>query len=461
MKTKNILSIFILISFMSCSKEFTDLSPISERNTGSFYSSANDFEVALAGVYNTLLSQGVYNEAIWIMNDLRSDITFWDAGGLAAAIVRYDDFEETTIDYVGRDSWIAHYKGIGRANSVIGRIEDVDMDASQKARIVGEAKFLRSLLYYNLATTFGNVPLVLNEAKSADDDKENVQVPVAQIYSQIAADLTEAESSLPSTAKGGRATKGAAAALLGKVYLTQGDKTSAASALKRVSGYSLVDNYADLWGVENEFNKESIFEVSYESGYGVLGNLYTSAMNTELGATVTSGSRNFPTKSLISSYEAGDTRFEASIAGIGSEAVGFAADGAGWCIKYGTTNPSTDNDGPNNWVVLRYADVLLMLAEALGESTESYGYINQVRARAGLGAISSSTTGTFAEKLLQERKVELAFEGHRWPDLKRFGVAASVMSSDQRAIDIRGRLNLAIPQREMDINPDFVQNPGY
>ena len=461
MKTKNILSIFILISFMSCSKEFTDLSPISERNTGSFYSSANDFEVALAGVYNTLLSQGVYNEAIWIMNDLRSDITFWDAGGLAAAIVRYDDFEETTIDYVGRDSWIAHYKGIGRANSVIGRIEDVDMDASQKARIVGEAKFLRSLLYYNLATTFGNVPLVLNEATSADDDKENVQVPVAQIYTQIAADLTEAESSLPSTAKGGRATKGAAAALLGKVYLTQGDKTSAASALKRVSGYSLVDNYADLWGVENEFNKESIFEVSYESGYGVLGNLYTSAMNTELGATVTSGPRNFPTKSLISSYEAGDTRFEASIAGIGSEAVGFAADGAGWCIKYGTTNPSTDNDGPNNWVVLRYADVLLMLAEALGESTESYGYINQVRARAGLGAISSSTTGTFAEKLLQERKVELAFEGHRWPDLKRFGVAASVMSSDQRAIDIRGRLNLAIPQREMDINPDFVQNPGY
>jgi len=461
MKTKNILSIFILISFMSCSKEFTDLSPISERNTGSFYTSANDFEVALAGVYNTLLSQGIYNEAIWIMNDLRSDITFWDAGGLAAAIVRYDDFEETTIDYVGRDSWIAHYKGIGRANSVIGRIEDVEMDASQKTRIVGEAKFLRSLLYYNLATTFGNVPLVLNEATSADDDKENVQVPIAQIYSQIAADLTEAESSLPSTAKGGRATKGAAAALLGKVYLTQGDKTSAASALKRVSGYSLVDNYTDLWGVENEFNKESIFEVSYESGYGVLGNLYTSAMNTELGATVTSGSRNFPTKSLISSYEAGDTRFEASIAGIGSEVVGFASDGAGWCIKYGTTNPSTDNDGPNNWVVLRYADVLLMLAEALGESTESYGYINQVRARAGLGAISSSTAGTFAEKLLQERKVELAFEGHRWPDLKRFGVAASVMSSDPRAIDIRGRLNLAIPQREMDINPDFVQNPGY
>ena len=241
--------------------------------------------------------------------------------------------------------------------------------------------------------------------------------------------------------------------------MTQGDKSNAASALKRVSGYSLVDNYADLWGVENEFNKESIFEISYESGYGVLGNLYTSAFNVELAATVTSGPRNFPTASLINSFETGDTRFEASIAGIGSDEVGFASDGAGWCIKYGTTNSSTDNDGPNNWVVLRYADVLLMLAEAIGESDESYGYINQVRSRAGLGPISSSTPGTFAEKLLHERKIELAFEGHRWPDLKRFGVAASVMSSN--GIDIRGRLNIAIPQREMDINPDFVQNPGY
>ena len=460
MKAKNILNIFILISFISCSKEFTDLSPVSERNTGSFFTTANDFEVAIAGVYNSLLSQGIYNEAIWIMNDLRSDITFWNAGGLAASIVRYDDFEETTIDYVGKDSWIAHYKGIARANTVIDRIEDIEMDASQKSRIIGEAKFLRSLMYYNLATTFGNVPLVLTEATSGDDTDQNVQVPAAQIYSQIIADLTESESGLPSTAaQGGRATKGAAAALLGKVYLTQGDKSSATSALKRVSGYSLVDNYADLWGVENEFNQESIFEVSFESGYGVLGNLYTSAFNVELGGTVTSGPRNFPTESLINSYEAGDTRFEASIAGIGSEAVGFAADGSGWTIKYGTTNSSTDNDGPNNWVVLRYADVLLMLAEAIGESAESYGYINQVRARAGLGPISSSTAGTFAEKLLQERKVELAFEGHRWPDLKRFGVAASVMTSE--GIDIRGRLNIAIPQREMDINPDFVQNAGY
>ena len=245
---------------------------------------------------------------------------------------------------------------------------------------------------------------------------------------------------------------------MGKVYLTLGDKSNAASALKRVTGYSLVDNYADLWGVANEFNKESIFEVSYESGYGSLGNLFTSALNAELAITVTSGSRNWPDPSLVAAYEEGDTRKDATVKGLGDEGIDWAG-GNGYCIKYGTTNPSSDNDGPNNWVVLRYADVLLMLAEAIGESDESYGYINQVRARAGLGAISASTPGTFSEKLLHERKVELAFEGHRWPDLKRFGVAASVMSSI--GVDIKGRLNLAIPQREMDINSSFTQNPGY
>ena len=123
MKTKNILSILILIGFMSCSKEFTDLSPISERNTGSFFTTANDMEVAVNGVYNSLLSPGVYNEAIWIMNDLRSDNSFWTGGGLALAIIRYDDFEETTTDYVGRDAWIAHYEGIGRANIVLDKID--------------------------------------------------------------------------------------------------------------------------------------------------------------------------------------------------------------------------------------------------------------------------------------------------------------------------------------------------
>jgi hypothetical protein len=122
-------------------------------------------------------------------------------------------------------------------------------------------------------------------------------------------------------------------------------------------------------------------------------------------------------------------------------------------------NPFNDDDAPNNWVVLRYADVLLMLAESIGESDESYSYINEVRSRAGLASINSASPGSFSEKLLQERRVELAFENHRWPDLLRFNVAAAKMSANGR--DIKGRLLYAIPQRELDLNSSWTQNPGY
>ena len=110
-------------------------------------------------------------------------------------------------------------------------------------------------------------------------------------------------------------------------------------------------------------------------------------------------------------------------------------------------------------MVFRYADVLLMLAEALGESSEAYGYINEVRERAGLGPIDSSTPGTFEEKLLHERRVELAFENHRWADLLRFGVADAVMSAQGKPTN--GKLLFAIPQRELDLNSNFSQNSGY
>ena len=131
----------------------------------------------------------------------------------------------------------------------------------------------------------------------------------------------------------------------------------------------------------------------------------------------------------------------------------------GYTIKFGTTNPYNDDDAPNNWPVFRYADVLLMLAEAIGESDEAYGYINQVRNRAGLAPIDATTPGTFVDKLLHERRVELAFENHRWPDLLRMNKAESVMAAQGK--NIKGRLLYAIPQRELDLNSNFSQNSGY
>ena len=182
------------------------------------------------------------------------------------------------------------------------------------------------------------------------------------------------------------------------------------------------------------------------------GNVFTNQFHGDLSASVTSGQRNIPERDLVDAYEDGDLRFEASLEGV-------TEDNTGWPIKYGTTNPFSEDDAPNNWVVFRYADVLLMLAEALGEGPDAYDLINQVRARAGLDPVDASSPGSFSDKLLQERRVELAFENHRWADLLRFGAAESVMSAQGKPVN--GKLLFAIPQRELDLNSNFTQNPGY
>ena len=446
MKIKIIISIFILGGIMSCSEEFTNLAPISQRNVENFYKTANDMNVAVNAIYSTLQEDGCYNESYWVMQELRSDNTFWDGTGLARIVAVVDEFTEDAANEVILRAWNASYLGVSRANIVLSRIPDVQMDAALKDQYIGEALFLRSLYYYHLAVGFGNIPLVLTETQSVDEGRSHVQVQAGTVYTQLISDLAEAESKLPVSHSGGdlgRATKGAAATLLAKVLLTNGDKPGAETVLRRIIssyGYSLVTDYANIWGVENEHNSESIFEVEFEGGLGGEGNRFTNDFSEPLFTSV-SGSRNWPTDDMIAAYEAGDAR----------AAVSFDMDDEDqWVIKYGTENPFAEGDAPNNWIVLRYADVLLMLAEAVGEGSEGYGLINQVRSRAGLGPIDGNTPGSYDDKLLRERRVELAFENHRWADLLRFG-----------RTDLAGpsaRPLFLIPQRELDLNPDFVQN---
>jgi len=442
---------------MSCTSDFTDLSPISQRNTGVFYNTAGDMQIAVNAIYNSLQSDGCYNQSYWVLQELRSDNTFWDGTGLAEEVTVFDKFTDISTSEISEAAWNDSYRGISRANIVLSRIDDIEMDATTKANLRGEALFLRSLFYYHLAVGFGNIPLVLSETLTVDEGEGHTQVDAGTVFNQLIADLTEAESNLPTSydaANQGRATSGAAATLLAKIYLTIGDSGNAESACRRVmsAGYSLVGDYANLWGIDNEHNAESIFEVNFEGGLSDQGNNFTSQFNDDLAGSVTSGVRNIPERDLSDSYEAGDARFAASIAGV-------TDDNPGWTIKYGLTNPFADDDAPNNWVVFRYADVLLMLAEALGESSEAYGLINMVRARAGLGDIDASTPGSFEDKLLQERRVELAFENHRWADLLRFGKAESVMLAQGKPTN--GKLLFAIPQRELDLNSNFSQNSGY
>jgi starch-binding outer membrane protein, SusD/RagB family len=459
MKLKIVYTLLIAGSLSACSDEFTDLSPASQRNVNAFYNTANDMVAAVNAAYQALQLNGTYNQSYWVMNEMRSDNT--DAGadvtGLGASLALIDDFKENaaTAELI-TSAYLDSYVGISRCNVVLSRIDAVQMDEALKNRIKGEALFLRSLFYYNLAVNFGNIPLVLKEI-SVEEGRSYLQVPATEVYKQLVTDLKQAEEWLVrkqglSAANVGRATKGSAATLLAKVYLTMGDKASAIPVLRRIISdynYTLLSNYANLWGVSNENNAESIFEVQFKGGGTNTGNAFTNTFSPLLPTSI-GAFKNRPTASMEQAYEPGDKRSPISMNRLNGP---LNADR--FILKFGTTNPYNENDADYNFVVLRYADVLLMLAEALGESDEAYSLINQVRSRAGLAPISATTPGTFANKLLHERRVEFAFENHRWPDLLRFGKATEVMQAHQKT----PRLLFLIPQRELDINDKFKQNP--
>ena len=460
--TAALLSTGILVS---CSDSFTNLNPISQRNVNLFYSTAGDMNTAINAAYKTLQLNGTYNQNYWITQEMRSDNTDQgpDGTGLGADLTVIENFVENSTSEIVTLAYTDSYLGIARSNIVIGRIDAVDMPEADRERIRGEALFLRALFFYNLAVSFGNIPMPLTEAKSADEGKALPQVAASEVYKQLIPDLIKAESGLLlkyDAANVGRATKGAAATLLAKVYLAAGDKKSAETVLRRIIGtygYSLVPDYANLWGLTNKNNVESIFEVQFKGGATGTGNAFTNAFSPTLKHS-TGAFKNRPTQDIINEFEPGDYRFLKSMDTSYVNASGVLLTNkkneVRYIVKFGRENAYEETDASYNFVVFRYADVLLMLAEALGEGTESYSLINQVRTRAKLGPVSAATPGTFAQKLLHERRVELAFENHRWADLLRFGVAKETMLAKGKTI----RPLYLIPQRELDINKSYKQN---
>tara|TARA_R110002051_G_scaffold167383_1_gene238073 strand:+ start:15365 stop:16759 length:1395 start_codon:yes stop_codon:yes gene_type:complete len=463
---KKIFIILLTICLTSaCSEDFTDLAPISNRNEADFYKTADDFVASINASYAGLQDLGIYNRAYWVLFEMRSDNTDQgpDATGLARQYTEINQFTENSLNEQVDAAWSASYRVIANCNVILDRIDSVaDIDEGLKNRIIGEAIFLRSLMYYHLSVAFGNIPLQLTPFVPGDG---LTQVDATVVYEQLAADLAIAEGylsvSYPSS-EVGRATKGAAATLLAKVQLTLGNNSNAETTLRRIIAdynYELVPDYADLWGTDNENTEESIFEVQFISGGIGQGTTLTNEFSPSGDLQTGQGfGRNRPTDELISAYEEGDLRFEPSIGTSYVNNEGEVVE-SNFVRKY-QSNPPTENDSDNNVIVFRYADVLLMLAEAIGESSESYDLINEVRKRAGLDDIDAATPGSFVDKLLKERQVELAFENHRWADIKRFGVV------NDRLIEAEGdeinALNIRdlyfIPQREMDINTNFVQN---
>lgn len=469
---KLILLIPVLFVAVSCGEDFTVLAPHSERNVENFYKTDSDFEVAINGAYSALADADAYGRNYALLLEMRSDNTSNGGGntGLAETLYRLELFNELADATELESTWAGGYSGIAHTNIILSRIEEADLNSQALAdRIKGEALFIRSLLYYNLAVIFGNIPLQLEEVTGPSIEIN--QVSASQIYNQIASDLAEAEALLPSkteyaSGNEGRATSGAAATLLGLVELTNGNHSLAEAALRRVVNsdeYELVPNYADIWGVNNENSVESIFEIQYKAGGTGTGSSYTE-FYTPFGTSGGVGGGNAPqvlTDDIFSIYEEGDERFWGGT--FDSVLVDEDDENFTYYVKKYESVPFDNFDADNNFIVFRYADVLLMLAEALGEGPEAYSLINEVRQRSGLTVPVETLQGTFEEKLLLERRREFAIEFKRWPDLLRFGVAKEVMvehfdDPEITADDIR--LLYPIPQRELDAAPgEITQNP--
>lgn len=271
MKKHFYIYIFLGIILISCSQDFTDLAPISNRNESEFYNTSDDFIAAVNASYAGLQASGVYGRSYWVMFEMRSENTDQgpDATGLAKQFTEINTFKENPLNEQITAAWIGSYDVIANSNIILDRIEEAEIESSLKERIKGEALFLRSLMYYHLAIAYGNIPLQITPYKQGE---ELVQVSSNEVYNQLIIDLKIAEESLPvsySESETGRATKGAAATLLAKVYLTIKQNSEAETVLKRIVNnynYRLLDNYEDLWGVDNENNDESIFEVQFISG---------------------------------------------------------------------------------------------------------------------------------------------------------------------------------------------------
>jgi len=445
---KEILKYILLASvfFTSCKKSFIDLKPVSTASVDDVYKTDKDFQDAVVGIYATLRNQ--YQD-FWIFGDLRADDS-WHALGNDAFLVSVNTFSMSSSAALMINSWRNYYKMINRANMVLTRIAGADPAiVINKDQYIAQAEFLRAIAYFDLVRIWGDVPLITEPIEIADGYK-TPREKAEKIYSQvIIPDLLDAESKLPAKYTGvnvGRATKGAAASILGRVYLTIKDFTNAEIKLQEVTtmGYALLNNYNDLFDyTKDEHHSEYIFDIEYQDGGLGLGSGFSnkflpksagSAADVFYGVKGGAGEQNTPTLAFYDAFAPTDKRRDVTVSkgyydnnGVFQGFIQIAT----FTKKYLAVT-SAINDSKVNWKVIRYADVLLMYAEVLnenGKTSQAIPYLNQIRKRAGLPEydLTLSKDDT-RNKIYQERRFELGMEGVRWFDLIRTGRALDVMA---------------------------------
>lgn len=473
-----LLALVLLVG--ACKKSFLDLAPVSNANANAVFKTKADFDLALNNAYSTLYTVYAPKGSMSFTGELMSDnvtVTTLAISG-SFTIVDQQAFRDYTVGSANTGAyqfWIDHYTSLYQVNIVIDKIAGAELDDAYKKQVVGEMKFLRALYYFNLVQLYGDVPLVTGPIGGEEAYAMN-RSSKTDVYKLIVDDLKTAVADLTDPGNEpakGRANKGAAKSLLGKVYLTMGDKASAAQVLKEVvdtyggSKYELLPNFASLWGstTAHKNTKESIFEIQYLGGSGNPYSSFWPAFAPFENFTITKygGGMNMVTDDLYNEYEANDPRRDISFH------TGYTKGGVFVPIKFNKkwVDMAAPLDGGaeacnNNFMILRYADVLLLLSEASGDPQ----YLNQVRARAGLplfgtGSYPSATYPTIDLAIEHERRMEFALEYQRWFDLKRTGRAVAVLTAKGKAINA-DKLLLPVPQYALSQNPNLLpQNPGY
>lgn len=463
---KKISFIILLFLCSSCSKELFQ-NPATEKESGSFLSTETEVEEYVNAVYANLQFNGLYGLYMPALTEIPTDNTYDEVPANDDGIYgQLDQFTLIPSNLIIAAAWQDSYKAIQKANVVLNRIDNITyaVPATKEAR-KGEMKFIRALLYFNLVRLYGDVPLVLKETTDPNVYFGAGRTPVADVYVQIKKDLTEAIDELPvSTTQAGKVIKTAAQSLLGKVYLTLKEYPNAETVLMAVvnSGkHRLMINPADVFSISNENNAEIIFAVQFASG--INGNTEGSTMFQQFSPSGTqSGAKghNLPTKSLYNLYTVTDKRKGTYI--------DVTPSGIPYCKKLSL--PTTViTDGGSDVVVLRYADVLLMLAETENElknTTAAIPYLDSVRIRAGLTATTALTQDDVRAAIDLERRLELIGEGQRWFDLLRTGTAVTVMNkwfNDNGILTTIDKHNLLmpVPQGQIDTDPSVKQNEGY
>lgn len=435
-----------------------------------------------------------------LLGDVRSDNSY-NANG-DAPIDAYDKLNISTSNNRMMDNWTQLYRGIARANIILDKIKSVNDPAldqnNLRQYIIGQASFLRAFHYFQLVKNYGGVPIELN-SNSTDPAKINLpRSTEKQVYDQINTDLLVALANLPDAYKENvanenkvRATKGAANALMAKIWAQRSDRDYskvlqyANAVINSSAGYSLVANYADLFDGAHYFNKESILEISFQGG-----NWDVSNWGVQLFLAPEDGWQKYatPTKNLIAAYDAeGDViRKEASV--VFWNNLDWADENWNPCgdkavavpFPYKEKHADGWNSGDHPYL-LRLDDIILLKAEAqneLGDLTGALATIKEIRDRVSLPVLTASSKADMKTKILNERRLELAFEGERWYDLVRAGVCTTVMNalnevkytcgdailSDPIAIKYNctdDKWLCPIPQLERDTNHNLIQNPGY